>query len=62
MGSFGYDGDTTLEESKLDLSDFDYGSVAIVNKGKLYASISSNIYSIKSEEELINWLSKYINI
>ncbi len=62
LGSFGYDGDTTLEESKLDLSDFDYGSVAIVNKGKLYASISSNIYSIKSEEELINWLSKYINI
>ena len=62
LGSAALNGDTTLEDSKLDTSKLGDGSVAIVKDGKLYATINSNVDSIKNEGELRVWLSKYINI
>ena len=56
------DGDETLEKSKLDTSNLNSGSVAIVKDGEIYVSINPNVDSIKSDEEIKNWLSKYIDI
>ena len=55
-------GDTTFYESKLDITNYKYGSIAIIKEGKLYASSDPNEESFKSEEDIINWLSKYIKI
>lgn len=54
--------DETLEKSKLDTSKLNEGSVAIVKDGEFYASINPNVDSIKNDEEIKNWLSKYIDI
>ena len=62
IGHVALDGDTTLEYSNLDISNLGSGSVAIIKEGKLYAGIDLNILSIKNEEELRSWLSKYIEI
>lgn len=56
------DGDETLQNSKLDISKLNNGSVAIVKNGELYASINPDVDSIKSDEETRKWLSKYIDI
>lgn len=56
------DGDETLQNSKLDTSKLNSGSVAIVKNGELYVSIDPDIDSIKNDEETKNWLSKYIDI
>lgn len=56
------DGDDTLQNSKLDISKLNSGSVAIIKNGELYVSIDPDNDSIKSYEEVKNWLSKYIDI
>lgn len=56
------DGDETLQKSKLDTSKWNGGSVAIVKNGEIYASINPDVDSIKNDEEIQSWLSKYINI
>lgn len=56
------DGDETLQNSKLDVSKLNGGSVAIIKNGELYASIDPDVDSIKNDEEVKNWLSKYIDI
>lgn len=56
------DGDETLQNSKLDISKLNNGSVAIIKNGELYASIDPDVDSIKNDEETKNWLSKYIDI
>jgi rhodanese-related sulfurtransferase len=55
-------GDKTFFESRLDTTDYKGGAMAVVKEGKLYASTDPNTDSIKSEEDIINWLSKYIII
>ena len=55
-------GDTTFFESKLDVSDYDGGAIAIIKKGKLYVSSSPETTAFNSKEDIINWLSKYIEI
>ena len=56
------DGDETIENSELDLSEFNWGSIVIIKSGKIYASIDLDVDSIKSDAEIKNWLSKYIEI
>ena len=56
------DGDETLENSKLDTSKLNGGSVAIVKDGEIYASINPDLDAIKNDEETKDWLSKYIDI
>ncbi|MBR2785884.1 MAG: hypothetical protein IKD74_07895 [Clostridia bacterium] len=55
-------GDETLGFSKLDLSNYKYGAILIVKDGKLYDSTDPNVDALKSDEDIINWLSKYIEI
>ena len=56
------DGDETLEESKLDTSKLNGGSVAIIKDGEIYASINPDVDAIKNDEDTKNWLSKYIDL
>ena len=58
----GGNGDNTLGSSKLDLSDYKYGAILIIKDGKLYDSTDPDVDALKSNEDIINWLSKYINI
>lgn len=62
VGSSTYDGDEVIENSKLDESKLNGGSVAIIKDGEIYATINPDVDSIKNEKELKNWLSKYIDI
>ena len=55
-------GDTTFFESKLDVSDYNGGAIAIIKKGKLYVSSSPETTAFNNKEDIINWLSKYIEI
>ncbi len=55
-------GDKAFHSSKLDLSNYRGGAIAIVKDGKLYASTDPDVDALKSEEDILNWLSKYINI
>lgn len=55
-------GDTTFGESKLDTSNYNGGAIIIVKEGKLYASTDPDVDALKSDEDIINWLSKYIDI
>ena len=56
------DGEDTLDKSNLDLSNLNAGSVAIIKKGEIYASLNPDEDAIKNDEETENWLSKYIGI
>lgn len=75
VGSPTYDDDKTLSHSKLigvyepnfdeyyhNYDKIGSSSVVIVINGEIYASIDPDSTSIKSDEELKNWLSKYIDI
>lgn len=55
------DGDEILTRSNIEARAYK-GSLAIIKNGELYANIDPDIDSIKDEEELKNWLSKYIDI
>ena len=61
-GTSPFNGDETIERSKLELNKLKGGSIAIVKEGKIYVSIDPDIDAIKSDEETKNWLSKYIDI
>lgn len=54
-------GDETLEKSDL-VKKLSKGSVVIVKNGEVYASVNPNVDAIKNDEEMRNWLGKYINI
>ena len=54
-------GDETLVKAKMDLREL-IGSVAIIKDGRVYATIDPSVDAIKSDEELKNWLSKYIDV
>lgn len=56
------DGDETLSKSKLNIGLYNGGSIAIIKNGELYVRINPDVDAIKNEEELKNWLSKYIEI
>lgn len=62
VGSPVTNGEETLQNSKLDTSKLNGGSVAIVKNGELYASINPDVDAIKNDKETKNWLSKYIDI
>lgn len=55
-------GDEAFHSSKLDMSNYKGGAIAIVKEGKLYASTDPDVDALKSEDDIINWLSKYIDI
>ena len=55
-------GDNTLDESKLDLSKTNGGSIIIIKNGEIYASVNPDVDAIKNDKETRNWLSKYIDI
>lgn len=38
------------------------GSIVIVKEGKIYAVIDPNVDTLKDDNEVRNWLSKYIKI
>ena len=61
-GSEYINGTEILFESKLSRSQDTSGSIFIVKSGEIYGSINPDVDSIKSESELKNWLSKYIDI
>ena len=46
----------------IEINEGKHGSVIIVKNGSIYASIDPNADSIKNDDELKNWLSKYIEI
>ncbi len=58
----GGNGDETFFGSKLDIDDYKGGAIAIIKEGKLHASTDPDVDSLKSEKDIINWLSKYIDI
>ena len=55
-----YSRDEGQEKVNLDLTDL--LSVVIIKEGKIYASLNPDEDSIKSDEEVRNWLTKYIDI
>ena len=55
-------GEETLENSKSDLSNINTGSVIIVKNGEFYVSVDPDVDAIKTDEEVENWLSKYIEM
>ena len=55
-------GEETLEKSKLDISNYKWGSIIIVKNGKIHDSIDPSKDAIKSDDEVKNWLSKSIDI
>ena len=61
IGSPVTNGEETLQMSKIDSSKIN-GSIAIIKDGEIYASMDPDVDAIKSDEELVNWLSKYIDI
>lgn len=54
--------DDSFSKSNIDFSKWNRGSIAILKDGEIYASIDPDVDSIKNDEELKNWLSKYIEI
>ena len=62
VGTAPSNGEQTLEKSKLDISNYKWGSIIIVKNGKIHASIDPEKDAIKDDNENKNWLSKYIDI
>lgn len=60
VGSTPYDGDEVLERSKFKIEGTK--PVIIINNGEIYATVDKNVNSIKNDEEMKNWLNKYIDI
>ena len=58
----GGNGDEAFHSSKLDRSNYKGGAIAVIKEGKLYASTDPDVHALKSESDIINWLSKYIDI
>ena len=54
--------DPTFPNSKLTFNGYISGTIVIYKEGKVYAYTDPGKYSFKSDEELINWLKKYIKI
>lgn len=52
-------GRSNLDLKKLENSE---GSIVIVKEGKIYAVINPNVDTLKNDNEVRNWLSKYIKI
>lgn len=61
-GTSPLNGDEMLEKSKLNPNEIIGATIAIIKDGELHATINPDIDTIKSDEELKNWLSKYIDI
>lgn len=56
--------DVAIGRSNLDLKKLENseGSIVIVKEGKIYAVINPNVDTLKNDNEVRNWLSKYIKI
>lgn len=56
--------DVAIGRSNLDLKKLENseGSIVIVKEGKIYAVIDPNVDTLKDDNEVRNWLSKYIKI
>ena len=56
--------EVAIGRSNLDLKKLvnSEGSIVIVKEGKIYAVINPNVDTLKNDNEVRNWLSKYIKI
>ena len=56
--------EVAIRRSNLDLKKLEdsEGSIVIVKEGKIYAVINPNVDTLKNDNEVRNWLSKYIKI
>ncbi len=54
--------DSSLHDSNIDYDKVTQSAITIFKEGAIYASLNPDLYSIKSDEDLINWLSKYIDM
>ena len=54
--------DRSLLESRLDYQKVVRSSIVIFKDGEIYAGLDPDMDSIKSDEELKNWLEKYIDL
>ena len=54
--------DRSLYESKIDYEKAVMSSVVIFKEGQIYAGLDPDVDSIKSDEDLKNWLGKYIDL
>ena len=56
--------EVAIGRSNLDLKNLETseGSIVIVKEGKIYAVINPNVDTLKNDNEVRNWLSKYIKI
>ena len=52
----------TFSKSKIYFDSFIYGNIVIVRNGEVYGYTDPFVYSFNSEEEVKNWLNKYIPI
>lgn len=54
--------DRSLYESKMDYNTVTRSSIVIFKEGQLYAGMNPDAVSVKSDEELLNWLRKYVEM
>ena len=54
--------DTTFFESKIDINNYKDGAITIIKDGKIYATVNPNVDNLSTEENVLNWLSKYIDV
>ncbi len=54
--------DRSLYESKMDYNTITRSSIVIFKDGEIYAGMNPDAVSIKSDEELLNWLGKYVEM
>ena len=54
--------DRSLYESKIDANTATRSSIVIFKDGEMYAGLNPDAVSIKSDEELISWLKKYVEM
>ena len=52
--------DTSAYDSKLNANNYNGASVVIYKEGEIFAAADPNAEAIKSDEEMRNWLEKYI--
>ena len=54
--------DTSFFDSKINKNDLGYAVVVIIKNGSIYATLNREYDSIKSDEEVKTWFSKYIDL
>ena len=61
-GTSPQNGDETLEKINIDFREIYSGIIVFIKNGEVYAKVDPNVDSLKSDEDVKNWLSNYIDI